>query len=192
MSLKAALERLLGAPCYHMLEVFAHPASVPAWHAAVRGEGSAWDQIFDGYAAAVDYPASAFWKEITDAHPEAIILHSVRDAEGWWRSADATILNAFRGPEPDDPNRRAWLEMCRDLFSSRLTADYLDEDAMKAAHDRHDAEVAASAPSDRLLRWWPADGWGPLCEALGVPIPDEPFPRLNTTEDWRARAEAAD
>src|SRR4029450_13636759 len=34
MSLKLALERLLGAPCYHMLEVFKNPEHIPVWHAA--------------------------------------------------------------------------------------------------------------------------------------------------------------
>jgi hypothetical protein len=29
-----------------------------------------------------------------------------------------------------------------------------------------------------------AEGWAPLCAALGVPIPDEPFPRINTREQW--------
>jgi hypothetical protein len=29
-SLKLALERLLGGPCYHMLEVLGHPEHVPA------------------------------------------------------------------------------------------------------------------------------------------------------------------
>ena len=35
LSLKLALEQLLGAPCYHMLEVFTHPDHIPLWHAAV-------------------------------------------------------------------------------------------------------------------------------------------------------------
>lgn len=36
-SLKAALELLLGAPCYHMFELFARPQHIPAWQAAARG-----------------------------------------------------------------------------------------------------------------------------------------------------------
>jgi hypothetical protein len=54
MSLKLALERLLGAPCYHMLEVFEHPEHVAPWHAAARGEPVDWHALFAGYAAAVD------------------------------------------------------------------------------------------------------------------------------------------
>jgi hypothetical protein len=33
-SLKLALEQLLGGPCYHMFELFANPARIPAWHEA--------------------------------------------------------------------------------------------------------------------------------------------------------------
>jgi hypothetical protein len=36
-SLKLALGRLLGAPCYHMDEVFEHPEHVPLWHQAALG-----------------------------------------------------------------------------------------------------------------------------------------------------------
>jgi len=36
-SLKLALERLLGQPCYHMLEVFSHPEHVAVWHDAALG-----------------------------------------------------------------------------------------------------------------------------------------------------------
>lgn len=32
------------------------------------------------------------------------------------------------------------------------------------------------------------DGWAPLCEALGVAVPDEDFPHVNTTEQFRERA----
>ncbi len=35
-SLKLALERLLGAPCHHMLEVFANEAQFPLWVAGRR------------------------------------------------------------------------------------------------------------------------------------------------------------
>jgi len=37
VSLKLALEKILGAPCYHMMEVFTRPEHVPMWHAAALG-----------------------------------------------------------------------------------------------------------------------------------------------------------
>ncbi|HET6583674.1 MAG TPA: sulfotransferase, partial [Nannocystaceae bacterium] len=37
-SLKRALEQLGLGPCHHMEEVVKHPAEVPTWEAAARGE----------------------------------------------------------------------------------------------------------------------------------------------------------
>ena len=59
-----------------------------------------------------------------------------------------------------------------------------DEAATLAAFEAHYAAVRATVPADRLLEWTVADGWGPLCAALDVPVPDDPFPRLNTRDDW--------
>jgi hypothetical protein len=32
-----------------------------------------------------------------------------------------------------------------------------------------------------------SEGWGPLCEFLGVEVPDKPFPHLNDAEVFRER-----
>src|SRR5687768_4747018 len=95
-SLKEALERLLGGPCYHMIEVFGRPDDIPTWHAAANGEMPPWNEFLAEFHAAVDWPAAAFWPELSEANPEAIILLSTRDTEGWWRSADQTIFEAMR------------------------------------------------------------------------------------------------
>ena len=81
LSLKVALERLLGAPCYHMSEVFAHPEHVGAWRDAARGRPPDWSALFAGYRAAVDWPAAAFWPELSAAFPDAIVVLSVRDPD---------------------------------------------------------------------------------------------------------------
>jgi len=47
-------------------------------------------------------------------------------------------------------------------------------------------QVRATAPQDRLLEWRLGDGWGPICSALGLTVPDHPFPRMNTAEQTRA------
>ena len=61
LSLKVALERLLGGACYHMAELFSHPEHVPLWHAAARGSMPDWHALFRGYRAAVDWPVASFW-----------------------------------------------------------------------------------------------------------------------------------
>jgi hypothetical protein len=186
-SLKLALERLLGAPCYHMAEVFKRPQDIPIWHAAAKGEAVDWRAMFAGYAAAVDWPPAGFWEQIAEVYPDAIILLSVRDADGWWKSASSTIFATYqRGPRPDD--NPAWRPMITDMFSNTFTPGFLDEATAKAAFDRHNADVRKRAPANRLVEWRATDGWGPLCAALGVPVPAEPFPVSNTSEQFRARA----
>jgi hypothetical protein len=179
MSLKLALERLLGAPCYHMAEVFAHPEHVPVWTAAARGEPVDWHALFRGYAAAVDWPVASFWPEVSAAYPEAIILHSVRDPAAWWKSASGTIFPASRDATGE------WRAMVDEMFGRRFTSALDDEAACIAAFERHNAEVRARAPRERLVEWRASDGWGPLCAALGVAVPGEPFPRTNSSEEFR-------
>jgi hypothetical protein len=185
MSLKVALERLLGAPCYHMAEVFTHPEHVPLWTAAARGEPVDWHALFRGYVAAVDWPVAAFWPEVSAAFPEATILHSVRDPASWWKSASGTIFPASRNASGE------WRSMVDEMFARRFTAALDDEAACIAAFERHNADVRARAPKERLLEWRASDGWGLLCAALGTAVPDEPFPRTNTSEEFAARVEAA-
>jgi hypothetical protein len=51
--------------------------------------------------------------------------------------------------------------------------------------DEHNAAVIRSVPAERLLVYRPGDGWEPLCAFLGVAVPDEPYPHVNTTEQYR-------
>jgi hypothetical protein len=186
-SLKLALERLLGAPCYHMKEVFERPADVPLWHAAARREAVDFHKMFEGFAAVVDWPAAAFWPELSAAFPDALLVLSLRDADSWWRSATRTIFEGFR-KEPGPGDNLAWRAMMTAVLAERFTSNFLDEAAAKAAFNRHVESVRKKAPAGRLLEWRSADGWGPLCAALGVPVPAGPFPHANTTEEFRARA----
>ena len=185
-SLKAALERLLGGPCHHMMEVFVHPEQIPAWHAAARGAMPDWKQLLAGYRATVDWPSAAFWPELAAAFPNAVILLSVRDPESWWKSASSTIFQAI--PQAPDP---VWRDMVVDLMRARFTEKLDDKGACIAAYERWYADARARIPKDRLLEWRARDGWAPLCERLGVAVPDEPFPHANTTEDFQAMVRSA-
>ena len=187
-SLKLALERLLGAPCYHMVEVFEHLDHVPTWHAAIRGEQVDWDPVLGGYAAIVDWPGAGVWRDLASQYPEAkILLSTRRDAATWVTSARATIMdNSPENRMDDDPNMPGFGPMVRDMFA-RFEPDWRDDGAAMAAYDRHNAEVRREAPADRLVEWQPGDGWEPLCSALGVAVPDDDFPHVNSTEEFRTR-----
>ena len=186
-SLKLALERLLGGPCHHMIEVFGHPEQVPVFHDAALGKPVDWKALFEGYEATVDWPGGAFWREISDAFPDALVLLSTREsAEAWWKSADRTVLEPMKGNAQIPVETKKWHAMVSDLFANRFTDRYDDKDALMAAYERHNAAVREGVPAERLLEWQPGDGWQPICERLGLDVPDEPFPHVNTTDEFRA------
>src|SRR5262249_12464531 len=139
--------------------------------------------------AAVDWPASAFWRELADANPDAVILLSTRDsAAKWWESADETILPVLRKPV-EQPENEEWQQMCLELAAREIGPDWDNAERAQAFYARPDAEGRREGPGDPLPDWQARDGWDPLCRALDVPVPDEPFPRVNTREEWLARAE---
>jgi len=187
-SLKNALEQLFGGPCYHMIEVFGRPDDIPVWHRAMDGEMPDWNTFLADYRTAVDCPVSAFWREIAAANPDAVILLSTRkDADAWWTSATNTIFHiGDRENGIGGEAGKAQRDMAVDMLSKRFTPNWQDETEAKGAYEAHNSDVRASVPADRLIDWHPGDGWQPICEKLGLPVPSEPFPHVNTTDEFRA------
>ena len=184
MSTKLALEQLGFGPCHHMVEMFIHPETVPLWIDAGNGNGD-WDAMFEGYSAMVDHPGCAYWRELADHYPDAKVLHTVRDPDKWFDSTQATIFNPDRPGPPGGPMK---------LFFDQLYAwyggDIHDRGFMTDFFRRHTETVIAGMPKDRLLVFNVAEGWGPLCAFLGVPAPDMPYPRENSTQEFQTRVAA--
>lgn len=181
-SLKVALEQLLGGTCHHMVECFGRPDQIAGFTAAFDGESVDWSELLADFTAMVDFPGSLFWREIAAANPDAPILLSTRDADGWYKSATNTIFMSF---EHAPGELQPWMLAVRKGLHDRFSDDFENKDAMIAAYDRHNAEVRAEVPADRLIDWTPSDGWDPICAALNLPVPDEPFPVTNTTSEFR-------
>ncbi len=185
-SLKAALERLLGGSCYHTHEVILHLDHVPRWQAALEAGDADWDAIYAGYVATVDWPGCKFWRQLADRYPGAPVVLSTRaSADEWWRSCERTVFASMkRGPLP---GLEAWYQMMQ-VAMQPFTGRWDDRDAAVAAYEQHNAAVRAGVPGGRLIEWRPELGWEPLCRALNIETPSEPFPHLNTTDDFRALA----
>jgi hypothetical protein len=182
-SLLVALRQLLGKPCYHMSEVFDNEGHVELWKQAASGKLPNWKSFYKEYGATVDWPSSAFWSELSTEFPEALVLLSERDSESWWNSASETIFQLDNIPGADELKR----SMLESLFSNKFTPDYRDKDKAIAAFEEHNQIVKDTAPKDRLLIWNATQGWEPICTALGLPVPDTPFPKVNTREQWQDR-----
>jgi hypothetical protein len=196
-SLKAALEKLGFDPCYHMTEVFAHPDHADFWVRAWHGEPVDWEGVIGGYEATVDWPACTFYEELMGRYPEAKVLLSVRDPERWYDSTRGTIYELTRMTEGSTISRLIFgvvgllvfggftgrrSSLANDLiWQGTFDGKFEDRAYAMEVFERHNEEVKRRVPQDRLLVYEVREGWGPLCEFLGVPEPDEPFPRLNDT-----------
>jgi hypothetical protein len=134
------------------------------------------------YEAIVDWPGGAFWKELSRANPDALVLLSVRDPEKWYCSASNTIFLTFDNMPPE---LAPWMDAVRMLLRDRFSDHFDDPDAMIDAHVRHNDAVRAEVPARRLLEWNLGDGWDPICERLRLPVPAEPFPVTNSTDEFR-------
>jgi Sulfotransferase domain len=182
-SLKQALEQLLGGRCHHMLEIIGDPAQAQGWTNAIDGGDVDWQDLLSAYVAQVDWPGASFWREISAANPDALVLLSTREADAWYRSASNTIFHVFGSPPS---GLEQWFAAVQKMFKERFSDDLGNATAMMDAFERHNAEVRAGVPRSRLLEWTPSDGWEPICERLGVAVPNEPFPVTNSTNETRA------
>jgi hypothetical protein len=127
----------------------------------------------------VDWPGCWQWEEFAGLWPQAPVLLSVRPADDWYDSVRATI-HAWTAPGRDvgpAPVATLLARVWEDDFGGWERV--LDRRHAIACFERHNEYVRDTCPSGRLVEWTVADGWEPLCRALGVARPDEPFPHLN-------------
>jgi hypothetical protein len=197
-SLRSALGVLGLGPCYHMFDAMSDPARLGQWLDIALGAAPDWPRVFEGYRSTVDWPAAAYWRELADAYPDAKLLLTVRDPDSWYDSVRNTIFKQRIDPprglarlgsrlaETVSPDLRAFLAMTQETVERPIFDDRLDDRAhMTSAFTRHIEQVQAAFPADRLLTYRVADGWAPLCTFLDTPIPDRPFPRDNSSADFR-------
>jgi hypothetical protein len=188
LSLKAALERLGFGPCYHMVEFLEHPEHGPLWASALRGETVDWEHVFAAYESTTDWPACNFWRQLADTYPEARVVLTVRDPERWWNSMESTIFAAVRaGTLPGSAAAVAAMrQMSELLMAANFEGRIGDREHVLRRFEEHNDRVRRGIAPDRLLVYQVSQGWGPLCDFLGVEEPDEPFPRLNEGANFAA------
>jgi Sulfotransferase domain len=188
---KIALEMLGIGPCYHMVNILSDMSLVPTWIDAFEGRSN-WDQVFEGHQATVDWPGAFFYRDLVEAYPDAKVLLSVRDGESWACSMRKTIWGVIYGDTMMrdlstartriDPGWSSYIELMTAMWdkSGLLgAAESFEASALARAMGRYNDEVREFVPAERLLVWSPADGWEPLCEFLGAPVPSAPLPHVN-------------
>ena len=205
-SFSEALKTLLQGPVYHGgTQVTIGPEKyVTCWMAILRRTPtkSEADRKFiqqtlrsltEGYVAIADTPGHLFIEELMALYPDAKIICTVRDPDKWAESIDKVSKTSLQGL------LRFFLFW---LPSLRYFPDYLDvlnggrwgelygppEPGLTYIHgrqvwDRHMEYLKRTVPEEKLVFFDVRDGWGPLCQALEVPVPEDvTFQRINDAD----------
>ena len=187
-SLKFALEHLGFGPCHHMSEVFADARNqLPLWIAAGEGRPD-WDTIFAGFHSTSDYPACSHWRALSEHYPEAKVVLTVRSADSWFESVSETIFSPrMQATLVGSPGEQLMNLNVLNVFGDRVS----DRAFMTDWFEQRNQEVIDTLPAERLLVFHPKEGWEPLCAFLGVPVPPEPFPRVNSRDELGTASDEA-
>ena len=183
----------LGFPCYHMFEVIGNKANkghLDFWRKvanASAGMQHDWSQVFAKYSATVDNPGCCVWRELKAAYPDATVLltHHPRGVEAWYRSTMETIyftetMWQFKFLKRTTPFARKLGDMTQKLVWQRShKGSMANREAAIVRYAEHVAEVKAAVPAEKLLEFSVDQGWAPLYEFLGVPVPESEFPNVN-------------
>ena len=197
-SLQLALEKLGFGKCYHMEELFRNPGRVVHWKNAYQEKETDWEALFKGYSSTVDFPSSMYYAALANIYPESKVILTTRDPEKWYQSAYSTIFSFDPGPKMKlkllfsmlfSSTARSLFKVIqlndKSIWGKFFEGKFKDKDYTIQKFKDHEAEVQSPIPPDRLLVFKPSDGWKPLCDFLGVAIPDEPFPNTNKGQNFK-------
>lgn len=186
-SMREALNMLGVGPCHHMRELLADPDHRAAWRRIACGQETDFEAVLGGYGACVDWPSAYYWPHLIRAYPQAKVLLTWRTPESWWASFEKTILKVLEGDtetEADAPGSQ--------LLSLRVFGGHpITRETAIAVYETNVTRVKAEVPPERLLIHSLGDGWDPPCAFLGLPVPEVPYPRTNSMDDFLSTVEEA-
>ncbi|KLU90089.1 hypothetical protein MAPG_09054 [Magnaporthiopsis poae ATCC 64411] len=145
--------------------------------------------LLEGYSSTMDTPANMMAAEILRVFPDAIVICTTRDAVPWAVSMYkmAVMATPWYAPLltaviPGVWHHSRWYRLHQKLIAYRLGYDDCRIEGIRDHEDR----LRRVIPPEKLFFYRVSEGWGPLCEILGVPVPDRPFPHNNNVDDARA------
>lgn len=202
MSLFIALQRLGYTP-YHMIVAM---DDLDLWREALTAkyhdQGKKWgrdefDKLLSNYDSILDVPAICFVEELVVAYPEAKVILNHRELKSWLQSMDTAPGRVLRWNwsmvAPWDsvmalPFWKHFKVLYPGFFGmTPPNVDFLRSDSpAPQAFQAHYELVRRMVPNERLLEYKVQEGWKPLCDFLGVDVPDEDFPRVNDAKQFIA------
>ncbi|KAI9889083.1 MAG: hypothetical protein M1814_005807 [Vezdaea aestivalis] len=152
-----------------------------------------FDKLLGHCQAVTDVPAVCFAQELIESYPEAKVILTHRDIDQWHASVKQNIVSKVFAPSAKILSGLAYVVrspgcLTRPMFV-RVWNDYFQgfDKNGKRVFKEHYALVRRLTPTENLLDFRVQEGWGPLCEFLGDPVPDEPFPKSNDSAEIAKR-----
>jgi hypothetical protein len=139
-----------------------------------------WKEFLEGYDATLDTAFALHYKELMEVFPEAKVVLTVRDPVKWYHSAMA-ILEQHEitvAPFTFLPRFESLMRTVLNAVNA-FTGGATTMEGIIARFEEYIEDAKAHVPPERLLVYSVKEGWEPLCEFLGEPVPDEPFPHEN-------------
>ena len=76
--------------------------------------------------------------------------------------------------------------MIDEVIIGKALGGRTDREGILAAYCANAQAARALEAEGRALVFRSRDGWGPLCDFLGVDVPDEPYPKTNPRAEFFA------
>jgi hypothetical protein len=145
----------------------------------LQGDGYGPDQ-WESTDAVMGHPVPLFTWDFLEAFPSAKVILTVRDSEDAWDTVSAVSPELGTSHEGDSSaiasNRlKPWVWGMPGDGQRQLS---LDRRVYFRRLWKHNSKIIHGVPRQQLLVWnlYDNPSWEPLCEFLGVPVPDVPFP----------------
>jgi hypothetical protein len=145
----------------------------------LQGDGYGPDK-WESTDAVMGHPVPLFTWDFLEAFPSAKVILTVRDGNdvwdatrGRWQQTAAIQFNTFSvKTKVDEARLRLW------LWGLPNKDAVLHKKQFLRRYWSHNSKIIHGVPRQQLLVWnlYENPSWEPLCEFLGVPVPNVPFP----------------
>ena len=192
-SLKYALQTLLNAPSYHMQNILLNKRDAKLWYNIIfnKPESIKWNKIYNGFGACLDFPSCNYYKELMKEYPDAKVILTVREENGWmksWNALNNKIIKSFTFRFLSKiPGTSFYVQKKIHnetiLGPNGMFKGLTNEDDIKKEFLKWNQSVIDYVPKDRLLVYQVKEGWQPLCDFLEIEEPKTSFPHKNKTKN---------
>jgi hypothetical protein len=149
------------------------------------------------FTAMVGFPSSLCWEEYLKKFPTTtLFIHTERKQDSDWLNSFTSTFHRMWEKFPlnvikpfGSAKFKSFHKLSISIWNKMMPITPPEDElpstaALLEAYQRHNRLVKKKIGKRRLLVIDHSEGWKPLCKFLKKPIPNVPYPRVNTKQDW--------